>query len=224
MKLSLTVSEYCEYLSAQLNHFFPDRRTVQLNDYRDAIDSALQRVEFCFKHIALKHYYQDGEANFNHLYSDQYAMFLWFVANTIWDKYGYSPLLDKFFGLNKALHSFECMYNTALPNIFFLGHTVGTVLGKATYNDFLVVSQGCTIGSHKGKYPILGKGIGLAVNASILGECMIGDNVSVGSNTTVFKKDIARNTTVYTNETGVITFRSAEQPYAQNFFNVNLNP
>ena len=130
MQTSLTTDELADYVSSQLNYLFPDGRTIQLREHRSSVDLALDRVAYSFKHSAVRHYCVAGEPRFNHLFSDQYAAFLWFLANTLWKARG-APVLDKLFCLNKALHAFECMYDTLLPDIFFLSHTVGTVLGKA---------------------------------------------------------------------------------------------
>jgi serine O-acetyltransferase len=205
-----------------LSYLFPDGRTVRLGDYHSALDTALDRVNHCFKHSVVRHYCIDGEAIFSHLFSDQYTVFIWFLANTIWRQQGNDPVLEKLFYLNKALHAFECMYDAQMPDIFFLSHTVGTVLGKATYSDFLVVSQGCTVGVHRGKYPILGKGVALGAHATVIGNCTLGKRVSIGSDTAIFQQDLADDMTAYTNTQGQLVLAKSTQPYAQKFFNVDL--
>ena len=222
MKTSLLPGELAAYTSRQLNYFFPDDHPVQLGDYQSVVDTALDRVEHCFKHIAVKHYCLNGEARFSHTFSDQYAAYLWFLANTLWQEQAPVPLLHKLFYLNKTLHAFECMYDTQLPDIFFLSHTVGTVLGKATYTDFFVVSQGCTVGVHHDHYPVFDKGVALAANVSIIGQCRLGRCVSIGSNTSIFQRDLADDTTAYTGAQGVLAIVPSNEPYAQKFFNVDL--
>jgi serine O-acetyltransferase len=81
------------------------------------------------------------------------------------------------------------MYDTKLPEIFLVIHGVGTVLGKAQYSNYFVVYQGCTIGSNHGKYPVLGRGLGLGANAAIIGACRVGDDVSIGMGTAVIGRD-----------------------------------
>ena len=222
MKTSLTRRELEDYVSSQLNVFFPDPHHVDLRDYPQGVDLALQRLDHCFMHSALRHYCADGETTFNHLYSDHYVMFLWFLSNTVWREYGPTPVADKLYGLNKYLHGLDCTYATGLPDVFFLFHTVGTVLGKATYGNFFVASHGCTVGSHNGMYPTMGIGVALTAHASIIGGCSIGNRVSVGSNTAIFAQDIPDDTTVYRNETGTITSRRADVCYAQRLLTVNL--
>jgi serine O-acetyltransferase len=98
------------------------------------------------------------------------------------------------------------------------------MLGKADYKDFFVVLQGCTVGSHKGKYPIMGKGVSLTANSSILGDCKIGHRVNIGSGTILFQKEISNDTSVAADaESGTLKLREAKSNYAQQFFNVDLS-
>ena len=116
------------------------------------------------------------------------------------------------------------MYNTALPDIFLIFHGAGTVLGKASYSNYFVALHGCTIGSHKGKYPILGTGVALTAHSAIIGDCTIGNNVSVSVYTSIFQINIVENSSVFINkESGKIEIQRASEPYAQQFFNVNLS-
>jgi acetyltransferase-like isoleucine patch superfamily enzyme len=91
--------------------------------------------------------------------------------------------------------------HTLVPGqlIFVYGRSC---LGKAEFSKFFVVSQGCTVGNHHGEYPVLGRGVAMGANALIIGSCRITDRVSVGSNATVFCRDILSDMTVYKNESG----------------------
>ena len=223
MQTSLSPTELVAYLCTQINHVFPDGKTVRPEAIEKAVDTGLQRTDVCFAHSALPHYCTEGQSIFNHLHSDQYAAFLWFVANSLWQAEGRIPAVDKLYYLNKALHGLDCMYDTQLPDIFFLQHCVGTVLGKATYANFFVASQGCTVGSHNGAYPVLGRGVALAAHASVIGDCTIGERVSIGSMTGVFQQHVPDDTAVYRNRDGAIIHRASKIPYAQRFFSVDLH-
>jgi serine O-acetyltransferase len=222
VKTSLTITELTDYVCRQVNHFFPDEKVVRPGQIKNDVGIALQRTDNCFSHFALPHYYTGSESVFNHLFSDQYATFLWFLSNTLWQTHGRAPVLDKVYSLNKALHGLDCMYDTRLPDIFFLAHCIGTVLGKASYANFFVALQGCTIGAHNEKYPVLGIGVALAAHASIVGGCTIGNRVSIGSNTDIFQHDVPDDAAVYRNDEGVIVYRAATVPYAQRFFRADL--
>lgn len=223
MQTSLDPTELVAYLCAQINHFFPDGKAIQSAVIEKAVDTGLQRTDYCFAHSALPHYCTEGESIFNHLHSDQYAAFLWFVANSLWQAEGHTAVVDKLYYLNKSLHGLDCMYDTQLPDIFFLQHCVGTVLGKATYANFFVASQGCTIGSHNGNYPMLGMGVALAAHSSVIGGCTIGERVSIGSMTGVFQHDVPADTAVYRNRDGATIHRASKIPYAQRFFSIDLH-
>jgi len=222
MQLSLSLEDLASYVAAQLNNFFPDGREVAARDIRKAVGVTVERVDYCFKHSSSGRYAANGTTIFNHLYSDHYVVFLWMLSSTIWRETGPDQITDKLYCLNKMLHGLNCMYDAGLPDIFLLFHTVGTVLGKAEYSDYFVALHGCTVGSHNEKYPVLGKGVAMAANSALIGNCKIGDRVSIGAHTTVFQKDIPSDSSVYINEGGQQVVRLAEKSYAQSFFNVKI--
>lgn len=223
MILSLEREELKEYTTKQLNFFFPDPYAVNLKNYKTAFDLAIDRLEYCFDEVSSMRYKKENQSYVNHLYSDHYVMYLWFLSNTIWKETENSNLASKLYCLNKALHSFDCMYNTALPNIFLAFHNSGTMLGKADYSDYFVALQGCTIGSHKGKYPKLGKGVSLTAHSSIIGDCEIGDRVSISAYTSIFEKNVSSDTVIFKNDTtGAVEMKPSKNCYAQQFFNIDL--
>ena len=185
-------ADLAAYTAAQLNTFFPDGRSVDPRDLCRCVDLATQRFEYCFSHVAF------GSAEIDVLHSDRYCAFLYFLSNTIhregWDK----RVAEKLFYLNKALHGFNCMYDCELPDIFLLIHVVGTVLGKATYSNYLVVGQSCTVGAIRGEYPVLGERLIMGAGTSIIGNCRVGDDVMLAPGAQVLMRDIPSNTLVRT--------------------------
>lgn len=222
MHLSLNIEELRAYTSSQLNNLFPDKYRIDLDDYRGQVDNALSRLDNCFSKITLRHYCNEGKTQLNHLFSDQYLMYIWFLANTVHREKENSNLTNKLYCLNKALFAFDCMYNTNLPDIFIIFHGSGTMLGKAEYADYFIALQGCTVGSHKGKYPVLGQGVSLTAHSSIIGDCSIGNRVSIGSYSNVFESNVNSDTVVYRNNEGKIISNLSSNNYAQQFFNVDL--
>jgi serine O-acetyltransferase len=223
MNLSINKEDFFKYTLKQVNNLFPDRNLIRLNDIRSQFEKALERVDFCFQRVAHERYNKDNQTFLNHLYSDHYLIFIWFLANTIWKDKGNNSFASKFYYLNKSLHGFDCMYDTSLPDIFLIFHGVGTMLGKAKYEDFFVALHGCTIGSHKGKYPLLGKGVFLGANSSIIGDCKIGDRVSVSANSTIFQMDVMKDSKVYVDvKMGVLMIKPSVEPYSQQFFKVKI--
>jgi len=207
-------SELAEYVAAQLNHFYPDTHSIQPSDLHRATATALERVEYCFSHCNFSAYCREGQTYFNHLHSDQYLVFLWFLSNTVWKTEERQPLADKLYCLNKALHAFDCLYDGGLPDIFLVFHGVGTVLGKATYSNFFSVSHGCTVGNQHGEYPRFDEFVALTARASVIGQCHLAEGATVGAGTMLFNTDVAPRHAVYRDRRGVIQQRPSE-PHAE---------
>lgn len=221
---SLTTEALCRYVAAQVNNIFPDDIVVDFLQEKAIVEEAVARLENCFKQVSLKHYFNGEEAVFNHLFSDHYVMFLWYLSNSIYQHKGKCDLANKIYYLNKTLHGLDCMYDTKMPDIFLLFHSSGTMLGKAYYADYFVALQGCTVGSHKGNYPVFGKGVSLTANSSVIGKCNIGNRCTISTRTTIFQKDIEDDHTAFINfNTGGLEVKPTKECYAQQFFNVDLN-
>ncbi|WP_272038671.1 hypothetical protein [Paenibacillus sp. JJ-100] len=215
--------ELQKYVQHQLNNFYPDNRFLNEDKFKNSIDEALERAQYCFQHISLSAYHRDGTTYFNHLHADQYTIFLWFLSNSIWNKFEDSELSAKLFNLNKTLNGFLCMYDAKLPDIFLVVHGNGIVLGKATYSDFLVCYQGSTVGAIDGKYPKLGKGVALAPDSSIIGNCSVGNLVTIGNQSLLRNTSIDDRSLYYRHtKTGEHIVQPTETPWAQTFFNVPI--
>ncbi|MEK5490508.1 hypothetical protein MKZ24_07225 [Paenibacillus sp. FSL R7-0297] len=220
LDLSLKKSDFMTYLLAQINHVFPDKITPSGDPlFKIAFDIALDRTYYCFKHINMPAFNKNGITTFSHLHSDQYTMFLWFLSSSLWQEYEDEIYAKKFFYLNRVINSFLCMYDTKLPEIFLIHHGIGTTLGKASYSNFFVCCQGATVGAHHGQYPVIGKGVSLLPNSSVIGRSNIEDGVSIGANCMLYEKDVERQSVVF-NESGCNKVKKKEQPWAQKFFTV----
>lgn len=198
MNLRQSPEQIASYTAAQIAALFPVGKAPTRRDLKPAVTGALERLEFCFRHIAYPTYCEKGEVRFDLLNSDQYCQFLYFLANTVHLRSGSPQLCQQLFCLNKALHGFNCMYDTELPPVFWIIHAVGTVLGKAQYGNFLVVRQNCTVGAIRNDYPILGERMILSAGASVIGRCRIGRNVMLGPGCCVLNQDIPDDTLVTT--------------------------
>ncbi|MDU8673308.1 MULTISPECIES: LbetaH domain-containing protein [Paenibacillus] len=224
-KLTLTMDELHNYVLRQLNNFYPDNDLLSKDKlFKDSFDHALERTEYCFQHIALQAYHHQGNTFFSHLHSDQYTLFLWFLSNSVWKRFDDSELASKLFYLNKALNGVVCMYDANMPNIFLILHG-GVVLGKASYSDFFVCYQGCTVGAINGIYPKLGKGVILAPQSSIIGDCTVGDLVTIGNQALLRNRNLDSRSLYYRHiDTGQHAIKRAKTPWAQSFFNVPIIP
>ena len=81
-------------------------------------------------------------------------MFLYFLSQEYKSDEN-EELASRFYLLNKYLFGIDIYYEVNLPKIFMFIHPVGTVLGRAEYNDYLVVYQRCGVGSSGGEYQII---------------------------------------------------------------------
>jgi serine O-acetyltransferase len=207
MQISIPQDKLVDYVQGQVNAFFPDGYKISRGDLLQGSADALFRLEHCFLRVRIKRYCVGTQAVFDHLYSDQYLMFLWFLSNSLWQKGADQNTLNKVYLLNKCLHGFDCVYDTALPSIFIVIHGVGTVLGKANYLDYFTVYQGCTVGQTKGNYPRLGAGVGLGAGASIIGSCLVGDFASVGAGCTLTNSKVETNSSIFRDADGALVVR-----------------
>lgn len=229
MILSLSRTELLEYIRVQCRHFFPDKYDFQGGDVNTAFQMALDRTENCFKVITHPGYRDpDGNATFSHLHADQYAQLLYFLGNSLWMQSQNKILCDKLLQLNRILHSLFLSYKCNMPEHFFLGHPIGTILGNAVYHDFLVVSQGVTVNTDKdaagGPAPVLGKGLFLGAHAKIIGNQPVGDRVSIGVNAMIYQKSIPDDSVVICGQDNscIICPRKSESCKAQDYFEIAI--
>jgi len=211
MRFDMTVRELAEYTACQLNMFFPDTHTVAPEQMLCGVQLALDRAEYCFRHINYAAYSENGEAMFDVLHSDQYCHYLYFLSNSLYHNQGDPRLCKKLFYLNKALHAMNCMYDTDLPDIFWIVHAIGIALGKANYSNYLVLRHNCTIGGMSGEFPTMGEKVILSAGASLIGRCSVGDNVMLGPGCAVVKTDIPANTLV-TNGGSYVSRTNSDKP------------
>ena len=188
MILSIDQILLVQYVRRQLDQFFPDN--LPTDEIEAYIDDVLDRIVYCFSAINDKYYTKDSQTYFNHLNSDHYAMFLYFLSNTLYRNGADVRLCEKIFYLNKMLHGIDVFYSVELPEIFLFVHPLGTVLGRAKYSDYFLVYQNCTIGGNHDIYPVLGKHVSVYNKASIIGNCKIGDNCKIATNSLILDYDL----------------------------------
>lgn len=194
MRTSLAPRELAAYVAGQLDAFFPDGRPVAAADLLPHLDAVLARVERCFTRIDSKYFCDGGEAVFSHLHGDQWAMFLYLAANTLWRAGAAPALCAKLFLLNKALHGIDAFYEVELPAVFLFVHPLGTVLGRGRYGDYFCVYQRCGVGSNHDVYPELGAGVTLRPGASVLGRCRVGDDCTIAAESLLLDRDLPAGT------------------------------
>ncbi len=182
------------YVTKQLNYMFPDENTVSSLLLQQMLPKTLERLEYCFSHIADRYFFDGEKIFFSYLHGDQYGMFLYFLSNTLY-RAGENPAVcSKLFALNKALHGIDAFYEVTLPDIFRWVHPLGTVLGRGEYSDFFLVYQRCSIGANHGVYPKLGAFCSMHPGSSVLGNCSIGNYCELGAESLVLDTSLPEGT------------------------------
>lgn len=211
---SLTQEELYFYLSKQLMFIFPDDNKINKEIMKIGIKEAIERCEYCFLHIINEQYHKGDKAYFSHLHGDQYATFIYFLSNSIWMRFQEKVICDKLLNLQRVLHGFFLSYKCPMPNIFYLNHPIGSIIGNAIYSDGLCISQNVTINTHidkNGKLDLyIGKGVFLGPGSKIIGNKKIGDRVSVGADVILYNKEI-KDDMVAINENGNIIIRKRKK-------------
>lgn len=200
------------YVAQQLNHFIPDDFDPVVDIERN-LDDALNRLRICINAVRL---WPDNK--FDPLHSTQYCSFLYFLANTIWHCTGSMETPTRLFLLNKALNGIDLFYEIEMPEVFFIGHSVGIVFAKATYGNYLVVYQNSTVGKNHGVAPVLGEGVIMYPGTAIIGRCQVGDRSVLSQGTSLVNANSPGNCTVYTGESGKLVFKPTRHQALQDIF------
>ena len=201
MNISIKKNQLFDFIINQINFHFKDNVKVKKSDILSCLNLALDKTAFCFSKINDKYYYDKNnkKINFNHLNSDHLATFLYFLSYECFDNEKRISICDKIYYLNKSLNSVDIYYQVKLPDIFLLVHPVGTVLGRAIYEDYLMVYQGVNVGSNKANSPKFSKFTILRPSSTILGKCDIGLNCEIAAGSILVDQNLSKNTIYFGN-------------------------
>lgn len=211
MEMSLDKHELLDYVCTQVRNFFPDKRTVRKEEIKKYFDPALQRTEYCFSRINVRYFKRGVDVFFNHLHADHYAMFLYFLSNTLYKNNADTDLCAKIFQLNRYLHSIDAYYEVQLPDIFLFVHPLGTVLGRAQYSNFFMVYQNCNVGSNKNVYPVLKEYVSMHPGSSVLGNCMVEENCKLAAGSLLLDRNLEKNSLYIGNPQRYVIKESSER-------------
>jgi serine O-acetyltransferase len=210
-------ADLLRYVVRQLDHFFPDQ-AKGIQDALDAhLDAALLRLERCINEIRM---WKPGQ--FDALHSSQYTIFLYYLANTLWRSGGRTDsdirVCTKLFLLNKALNGIDCFYEIELPEVFFIGHSVGIVLAKATYGERLVIYQNSTVGKNHGTAPVIESGVVMYPNTAIIGRCRVREGSVIAQGVSVVNQDTQAHSLVFQGERGALVFKASDRDIQSDIF------
>lgn len=212
--ISHTQASLLDYTCTQLATFFPSGDAAALRSrLARHLPRALDRLAHCIDHVKM---WKQGQ--FNYLNSSQYCLYLYYLSNTIWREDQDADSATRLFLLNKALNGIDLFYEIEMPDVFFIGHSVGIVLAKATYGNYLVLYQNSTVGKNHGVAPVLGEGVILYPNTAIIGRCNIGNNTVVSQGTGIVNRDTPGNCTVFPGTGGTLQFITPKRALIEDFF------
>ncbi len=167
---------------------------------KSGIPVALERIQENFKASSSTRLYDGSKVNFSLYHTVSNSIFLYYLSNTIFKTWG-GYEADIVYYLNKIMNANDWFYQIQLPVHFLAEHPIGSVLGKASYGDYLFIYQGTTIGGNRkeGKlfYPVLGNNVLLYTNSTVLGDTKIGNNVVISAGTYLLDENIPDNCIVF---------------------------
>lgn len=203
------------YVAKQIDNILPlgaDNESVQpVLEFH--LNEALTRVQRCIDEVSM---WRGG--HFDILHSTQYCIFLYYLANTIWKKEGDRQTCTKLFLLNKALNAIDLFYEIEMPEVFFIGHSAGIVLAKASYGNHLVLYQNSTVGKNHGESPAISEGVIMYPNTAIIGRCAVAKNSIISQGVSVINCDTSANSIAFSGEGGALVFRPNQRCIQADFF------
>jgi len=211
--INLTRSGLLDYTVRQMTHFFPDGLDSVRPRVEAHLDEALSRLQNCINAVRLWNINQ-----FNYLHSSQYCIYLYYLSNSIWRNTGDTEVCTKLFLLNKTLNAIDLFYEVEMPDIFFIGHSVGIVLAKATYSDYLVLYQNSTVGKNAGIAPVMERGVLMYPNSAIIGRSNVRANTLISQGVGVVNRDSPGNVMVFQRGDGDLIFKELKKDFLQEFF------
>ena len=192
-----------DYIVRQQAAVVPDGKEDAFRKLADAhFDEALARMGVCIDACAP---WRAGE--FNVLQSSQHTIFLYYLANSIWKGSGDTSAPTRLFLMNKAFNGIDLFYEIAMPQVFYIGHSLGIVLAKATYGNYLVLYQNSTVGRHKDRIPVIGDRVVLYPNTAVVGSCVVEDDAVVSQGVSVLNKKVPSGMMAFSGGPGELVFR-----------------
>lgn len=188
------------YVARQLDSLVPaDGADADAEQVRALVPHALERLRPI---LAAVRNFDPGR--FNHFNALQYATFLYLLGNEQWHRSTTDALADRLFCLNRALNAIDLFHAVPMPEVFFISHGLGAVLGNASYGDRLVVFQNVTVGRVADARPVLGQNVVLYPGAVVTGDAVVGDNCVIAAGTVIHGARIPSDTVVSAGADGLV--------------------
>jgi serine O-acetyltransferase len=199
------------YVNQQINYLFPVYDANEVTSSQ--LDVARERAIHCVAHIK-----EWGNNGFDPLVSWQYASFIYLLSRVIIETSNDRILATRLFLLNKAINGIELFYEIEFPPVFFLSHTLGTVLSKAIYGEKFIIHQGCTVGRNKMDRPTIKDNVVLLPHSSIIGKCIVGENTVITPGVQLINTDSPGNCYVFSKKSGRVKFKEIDVVFSDRYF------
>jgi serine O-acetyltransferase len=201
MKLRIgSADELARYVARQLDQLVPESGPqADLERIAPAMPAALERMRPVL--AAVRAFTADY---FDHFNSLQYASLVYLLSNELWRQPAAKTLAERLFCLNRALNSIDLFPAVALPEVFFISHGLGSVLGNVEYGNRLVLFQNVTVGRIGDDRPAIGSDVVLYPGATVTGRSVIGNNSVVAAGTVVHNQTIPNDCIVGSRGAGIV--------------------
>jgi serine O-acetyltransferase len=205
--------DLARYVAKQLESLFPAEGLEADTERLSALlPSALERLRPILASVR-----NFDPTTFNHFNSLQYATFLYLLSNEQWRCSPSDAMADRLFCLNRALNAIDLFFAVQMPEIFFISHGLGSVIGNATYGERLVTFQNVTVGRVGDDRPQVGARVVLYPGAVVTGRAIIGEGSVVAAGTVVHGITVPPDVVV-TSLGGEIVFRPRTRDFISLYF------
>jgi len=215
-----SVSHFISFLNQIINLNFPISNNDHNSEYFPSNHTYVKALELWKKTksgIGDIKYWGDWHLDVpNRFNSDHMIAYLYFLAREE-AVLGRIESADRICSLNRIRGGIDLWHSVMLPSRFLFVHPIGTVLGRATYAEEFICYQNVTVGSSKGKYPIFKGSCLIYSGASILGDCLIGENVIVSAGSMLVDVEIPSNSKVFGSPEN-LKIKPFEKNFSERFF------
>jgi serine O-acetyltransferase len=101
----------------------------------------------------------------------------------------------------------------------FLNHALGTVIGRGTYGNYLLVTQNVTFGIDGDRAPVIGEGVIVYGGALIAGSSTIGNRTVIAANASIRNAEVPAESVVAGSSPDLV-IRPRKRHLSETFFDL----
>ncbi len=135
-----------------------------------------------------------------------------------------TAMLDCLFYIMRGKCGINLFYRQRLTPFFLPRHALGTIVGYGDWGSCLYITQGCTIGQNHRSYPRIGSGLIMGPQTMILGDCKIGNNVTLAAGAIVIDTDISDDKVVFGRPPNLVLRNNKSDNIDENYFAEKIAP